>query len=71
MNIQSSIDEKYKSESDYEIARNEVERLNNIELKLKSSEVDVSKYINEIDEDDIIDYIFSYIENDNKDITNT
>jgi ADP-dependent phosphofructokinase/glucokinase len=70
-NIQNSIDEKSKSETDYNFARDEVSRLNSIESKLNSSEIDVSKYINEVDEDDIIEYIFDYIEKDNKKMDNT
>jgi hypothetical protein len=67
-NIQNSIDEKFKSEANYQSARDEISRLNNIESELNSSEIDVSKYTNEVDEDNIIDYIFGNIENDNKDI---
>jgi DNA-binding Lrp family transcriptional regulator len=70
-NIQVSLDEKSTSESRYQIARNEVDRLNEIEKKLNSSEVDVSKYINEIKEDDIIDYIYGNIEDYNLDIAST
>jgi hypothetical protein len=64
-NIQISLDDKSTSEINYEIAREEIKRLNNIESKLNSSEFDVSKYINEVKEDDIIDYIYSWIDDDN------
>ncbi|MDR1944551.1 MAG: hypothetical protein LBQ59_00185 [Candidatus Peribacteria bacterium] len=71
MNIQISLDEKSTSELNYQIAREELSRLNNIEAKLNSSEVDVSKYINDVKEDDIIDYIYDFVENDNRDRNNT
>ena len=58
-------DEQIQNESALEEARSEVERLNGIEARLNSSEVDISNYLSEFKEDEIIDYIFWQIERDN------
>jgi hypothetical protein len=64
-NTQDLLDEKSERELRYQVARDEINRLNSIVSKLNSSEIDVSKYVNEVTEDDIIDYIYSWVENTN------
>ncbi|MDR2640393.1 MAG: hypothetical protein LBC61_03595 [Candidatus Peribacteria bacterium] len=77
--MQISLDEKEQAEINLVSARNEVSRLNEIESKLNESSsgttssgtisdirANVNKYLNSITEDDIIDYIYSQIERDNK-----
>jgi hypothetical protein len=62
--IQISLDEKARVEEDWKIARERRKELDKIETNLSSS--NVTQYITEIREDDIIDYIHSQVERDNK-----
>lgn len=63
--IQISLDEKSMAETDLAIARARRAELNEIETRLNSGEINVTQYISEIREDDIIDYIYSQIDRDN------
>ena len=45
--------------------RDEIQRLNDIKQKLLSSDEDISKYLIDFNEDDIIDYIYWRVEFDN------
>jgi hypothetical protein len=64
-NLQISFDEKEQAEINLQSSRDEVSRLNKIETELNSSDVNISKYLNNVTEDNIIDYVYSQIERDN------
>lgn len=70
MQIQVNNDEKVINEFKFQEKRNEITRLDEIKKKLNTSEVNIEKYLISEDgewikENEIIDYIYSKIEDDN------
>ena len=63
--IQLSLDEKHIAETELQSVRNKVEALNNIEALYNENPEIVSKYLVDFREDEIIDYIYSSIEEGN------
>jgi len=63
--IQVKLDEKEIKEVELQSKRDELQKLNDIKTKLETQDNDIDKYINEVKEDEIINYIYSKIEEDN------
>lgn len=63
--IQVNLDEKQNLEIDLENKRQELQALNDIKVKVEAEWNNIEKYLNKIKEDEIIDYIYSKIEEDN------
>jgi len=64
-NMQFKFDEKEEKENVLQSKRDELQKLNDIKIKVNSEESDVNSYISHFSEDELIDYIYSKIEEDN------
>lgn len=64
-NMQVKLDEKEIKEIELQTKRDELQKLNDIKSKLETEENDIDKYINQVKEDEIVNYIYSKIEEDN------
>lgn len=65
MDLQVNLDEKAENENSLNEERSELQRLNDIKNNLNGENSDVEKYLVDISEDELIDYIYSAIEEDN------
>lgn len=63
--IQISADEKRIEEAKLQTARDKVQKLNEIEVKLNEEADTISKYMENFSEDEMIDYIYNEIEKKN------
>ncbi|NCO31341.1 hypothetical protein GW891_00460 [bacterium] len=63
--MQFKFDEKEEKENVLQSKRDELQKLNDIKIKVNSEESDVNSYISHFSEDELIDYIYSKIEEDN------
>lgn len=63
--IQINLDEKEQKEIELQTKRDELQKLNDIKIKVESKENTVDKYINKLNEDEILSYIYSKVEEDN------
>lgn len=63
--LQINLDEKQTLENELENKRQELQVLNDIKVKVESEWNKIEKYLSKINEDEIIDYIYSKIEEDN------
>lgn len=63
--LQVKLDEKEMKETELQSKRDELQKLNEIKLKVNSKDNWIDKYINKVKEDEIISYIYSKVEEDN------
>lgn len=63
--MQIKLDEKEQKEIELQLKRDELQKLNDIKTKIDTESNDIDKYINKISEDELINYIYSKIEEDN------
>ena len=54
-----------QKEIELQTKRDELQKLNDIKSKIETESSDINKYINKISEDELINYIYSKVEEDN------
>lgn len=64
-NMQVKLDEKEQKEMDLQAKRDTLQKLNDIKTKVELKDNNIDKYINSVNEDELINYIYSKIEEDN------
>lgn len=64
-NMQFKFDEKEQKEIVLQSKRDELQKLNDVKIVVDSKESDINEYISTFSEDELIDYIYSKIEEDN------
>ncbi len=63
--MQVKLDEKEQKEIELQTKRDELQKLNDIKSKIETESSDIDKYVNKISEDELINYIYSKVEEDN------
>ena len=63
--MQVKLDEKEQKEIELQTKRDELQKLNDIKSKIETESSDINKYIYKISEDELINYIYSKVEEDN------
>ncbi|MDD3144872.1 MAG: hypothetical protein PHV23_02055 [Candidatus Gracilibacteria bacterium] len=63
--MQFKFDEKEQKEIVLQSKRDELQKLNDVKIVVDSKESDINEYISTFSEDELIDYIYSKIEEDN------
>lgn len=66
-NMQVNFDKKSELETEINEKRNTIKKYNDISEKIKIDDKILKKYLTNIHEDELIDYIYSYVENSNTD----
>ncbi len=65
MDMQEKLDQVETYNIQLSDTKNKLAELNNLKNELKKSDTNISKYVTEIKEDEIIDYIYSFVEETN------
>jgi hypothetical protein len=63
--LQVNLDQKNELENEINDKRDTIKKYNEITAKMKTDDKILKKYLVEIKEDELIDYIYSYVENSN------